>query len=189
MWNGCYYLFFFYCMTNNDHPGHSLICRRNCSRPLSRCSLIMEGNCEQCHCAECMRPVFPRETKGPSVAERATVQCHHSDSVGAHTQLLRPRCCCCGWQITQGTVGAMPEIKRRWKPVCVGERTAGTKLHWLATKCFSNPSIFFSHCRNCWIRFFTGATADWLTADEDMTKPAALHNRLMKWTLTLLNMS
>lgn len=60
--------------------------------------LIMERNCELSHCAECMRPVFPCETKGPSVAERATVQCHHSaeaaGSVGAHTQLLRPHRCC-----------------------------------------------------------------------------------------------
>lgn len=41
-------------------------------------ALIMERNCEQCHCAECMRPVFQLKTKDPSGPEAATVQCHHS---------------------------------------------------------------------------------------------------------------
>lgn len=230
-------VFLFYSQKWSSSKEQSFICQSNCSHLRSLCtlhptpSLIIERNCEQSHCAQSVRPAFLEETKAPSVAERATVLCHHSAEL--QTEWLPTHSCSTHTAVVAdntGKTGPCQRIQRVLKEELenlngVGERTAGTgpprsrlfvqncvshlrleehmcvcvcpglqnsyrafmqtRLVIYTLMCFGNLSILFSCCRNCWIRFFKGATTEWLATDEDdnMTKPTALNNRLQKWTL------
>lgn len=108
----------FYCMVNSYRPlqnrvwfAGGIVVTLFHTAPHTL-SLIMERNCEQSHCAECMRPVFPVKQK--ALQWQRELQC---------SATIQPSCRQCGcpytaapptlllWQITPGR-GAMPKIQQ-----------------------------------------------------------------------------
>lgn len=171
-----------FCIVNNYH---SLKKERNFGHTLLHTlSPIMEKKTEQSHCAECMRLVFPRQTKGPSVAVSAMVQCHYSTEL--QTGWVPPHSSSTHTAVVADTrvTKPMPGPGRRsWKP----SQTAWTWLHsrflyrtvWFPTEAGRECTVFsfllqsFCHKRLIiWVFWFLVAE----TIGSDSSKEQQLND-------------